>query len=457
MSESIGFVSVTPAELNFHLQLGQRLDFENIHYITFSSIFEEFIQRDVENLESLHYIEDFVNQSDFQIDYQNKEAVIRGLLDNTQQRQSFIYSDYRYQDRTVEDRLTHIAKTNEFWRYILSNNNIDYVFTCSGGEYDRRCGSYVAQEFDTEFYFTYSVFPSKENSRVVFEPTEMQQIVEGERSESITRSRSRQIINEFRRDSEVEFSRSVDDLPVKLGDVFSLFNSTKNELKIKFSGVQTDFGWDINEKIKSEFYDRLCYIRNNDLYLDGPPDSPFVVLALHSNQDAQITVREPRFYNNQFGLVRAISNLLPYPYTLCVKQHPVAIGQHTPGELHQLQSEQNNVKFIDPKLSPSTLFDDAAAVVTIRSTIGLEALLHGCNVVTFGDPYYANTGATISASFDEIERPLIKSVQNDGPTPAEVEDLVSYLWESSYAGDTMGRLEQWNISCLVTGIESLVE
>jgi hypothetical protein len=456
MFSSVGFVSVTPAELNYHLNIGEKLEFEKKHYITFSSTFKKFLSRKLGESEEIHFVEDFRRNNDIRTDYNSAKPLIENILDGVPQKQSFMYSDYRYQERHPEEQLIQVSKTNEFWRHILSEYNIEYIFSCSGGEYIRRCGFYTAQEFNADFYFTYSAFPSKDNSRVVFEPTEMQQIIEGNRSDPLTQTEARKKIEQFRENSNSEFSRNVTNLPVNSDNIRSLINGLKGEAKIGFSETQTDFGWNIVENIQQKFREHLTYLRNRKIYLSEIPEDDFVLLALHSNQDAQITCREPRFFNNQLGLVRAISNLLPHAYKLVVKQHPVATGQNAPGELRRLQSEHSNVEFIDPKIPPSALFDEALATVTIRSTIGLEALLHGCSVVTFGNPYYTNTEATISASFDNIEKPLINAIQHDGPTLTELENLVSYLWGSSYPGDQMGRLEEWNVPYLVAGIESLV-
>lgn len=456
MSTSIGLVSVTPNELNFQLNIGQRLNIDEIHYITSSSVFETFLQRDLEESEEIHYIDEFALTPDSLDESETIGSLFEEVASDSANLQSFMYSDYRYQNEALKKRLARIDRANKFWRHLFVEWNIDYVLSCSGGEYARRCGYYISKSFDADFYFTYSVFPSRENSRVVFEPTEMQQIMEGDRSEVLSQSELRRIIDDFREDDDTEFSRSISKLPVELDDVLSFHRALKGELKIRLSNTDTDFGWDIGQKICSQLRGHFRYHRNSDLYLDGPPAGPFVVLALHSNQDAQITCREPRFFNNQFALVRAVSNLLPYPYTLCVKEHPVEAGKRTAGQLRRIQSEQENVEFIDPKLSPSSLFDEAAAIVTIRSTIGLEALLHGCSVVTFGRPYYTNTGITTSATFDDIEPSLTEAIEDDGPDRSEVEGLISYLWQSSYSGDTMGNLSQWNVPHLVAAIESFV-
>ncbi|MDL0119335.1 hypothetical protein PNQ29_06265 [Halobacterium salinarum] len=456
MPTSIGFVSVTPSELNFQLQIGKNLDFNEIHYVTQSSIFEKFVNRSLSTAENMHYIEDFIHQCNTEISHHNEVALRDEIHDRVGNKQSFVYSDYRFQGEDFEQRISRVAKTNRFWRHTYEENDIDYIFSCSGGEYDRRCGFYLAEDFDTEFYFTYSAFPSKKRPRVIFEPSEMQKIIEGGRSNSLTRSEARQIINEFRASSGSEFERSIDNFPINADNVRSFFDAIKGEMLIRSSDTPTNFGWNICESISDEIRESLRHYQSQKLYLDEPPNGPFVVLALHSNQDAQITCREPRYFNNQFALVRAISNVLPYPCTLCVKQHPAEVGKHSPDVIRNLQSDQENVDFLNPKIPPSELFDPAEAIITIRSTIGLEALLHGCSVITFGETYYTSTGASISADFNNIEPSLLEAIQSNGPTTNQIEGLVSYLWENSYPGDTIGNLETQNISYLTSAIESLV-
>lgn len=62
-----------------------------------------------------------------------------------------------------------------------------------------------------------------------------------------------------------------------------------------------------------------------------------------------------------------------------------------------------NARLVAPRTSSHALIGDAAAVVVISSTVGLEALLHGRPVLTLGQPFYAGYGVTLDVdSFSEI-------------------------------------------------------
>ena len=79
-------------------------------------------------------------------------------------------------------------------------------------------------------------------------------------------------------------------------------------------------------------------------------------------------------------------------------------------------TQRENVRLVSPYTSSHELIREAAAVIVISSTVGLEALLYGQPVLTMGQPFYSGYGVTLDVdSFREL-REAGPAVLRSGPT-----------------------------------------
>nr|MBA2636983.1 hypothetical protein [Solirubrobacterales bacterium] len=93
---------------------------------------------------------------------------------------------------------------------------------------------------------------------------------------------------------------------------------------------------------------------------------------------------------------------------------------------------------VDPYTSSHELIRRAAAVVVISSTVGLEALLYACPVLTMGRPFYAGFGVTLDiASFAEIRR-AVPAVLRFQPDRERILRFLGAAMRSTYAGAPAG-------------------
>jgi capsular polysaccharide biosynthesis protein len=114
----------------------------------------------------------------------------------------------------------------------------------------------------------------------------------------------------------------------------------------------------------------------------------YFLYALHYTDDAQITFREP--YLNQFQLIKDIHRALPRGAWLYVKPHPHYHGTDlSVGEMRKLRRFPK-LRLVPAMLPPAPLIRGARAVVTVNSTVGFEALVHGTPVVTLGTDFYCH-------------------------------------------------------------------
>ena len=90
----------------------------------------------------------------------------------------------------------------------------------------------------------------------------------------------------------------------------------------------------------------------------------------------------------------------------------MSIGRNPVGMLRRIASRPN-VHLVEPRTSTLELVERAAGVVTISSTVGLEALMLGRPVMTVGRPFYSGYGVTLDL---------------DGPAEAGIRlaDLLSF-------------------------------
>jgi hypothetical protein len=140
----------------------------------------------------------------------------------------------------------------------------------------------------------------------------------------------------------------------------------------------------------------------------------FVYFPLHVVDDYKVKRVIPHCYD-QASLIERVAEALPHGYDLVLKEHPMSIGRNRIALLRRL-ARVPNVRIVDPHVNSHDLMTQAAAVVVISSTVGLEALLYGRPVLTLGQPYYSGYGVTLDVdSFREIREavPALLSFRPD--------------------------------------------
>lgn len=78
---------------------------------------------------------------------------------------------------------------------------------------------------------------------------------------------------------------------------------------------------------------------------------------------------------------------------IIIKSHPDVVAGRAKGYLAS-HAHENHVQLIDGAVSPHSALDSVDEVWTVSSQLGLDALLRGMTVVTFGMPAYAGWGLT---------------------------------------------------------------
>ncbi len=122
------------------------------------------------------------------------------------------------------------------------------------------------------------------------------------------------------------------------------------------------------------------------------PEGPFYFFPLHVFDDSQITVRNPEFYDQSWVIDR-IANALPAGMKLVVKMHPGLDGAVPLAFLRKMRALRE-VHLLDASVNAHQVIEKSAGIISINSTVGLEALIHGKPVLVLGRWTFGNLGMT---------------------------------------------------------------
>jgi hypothetical protein len=131
------------------------------------------------------------------------------------------------------------------------------------------------------------------------------------------------------------------------------------------------------------------------LYSRRPPERPFVYFPLQVTDDYKILRLRPHCVDQE-SLISQVADALPANVEVVIKEHPMSIGRNSLRMLRRLAGDRR-IRLVAPYTSSLSLIRRSAAVATISSTVGLEALLYEKPVLTLGRPFYAGYGVTLDA------------------------------------------------------------
>lgn len=185
------------------------------------------------------------------------------------------------------------------------------------------------------------------------------------------------------------------------------------------------------------------------MYTSLPTDTPFLFYPVHVWLDSAITVRAPQFIN-QHHVVTAISDAMPQGHLLCVKEHPLTVGQN-PLPAMLAMSRLPNVRILNPMISSHEAAERARAVVVINSTAGFDSLAYHKPVVVLGNPFYSRRGITfdVDALFDlrfQLKRALHATVDRD-----QTDCFINAAYKATWPGTEIvpgGEMEALSASLL---------
>lgn len=188
-------------------------------------------------------------------------------------------------------------------------------------------------------------------------------------------------------------------------------------------------------------------------YLEPGDSDKFLFFPFHVPFDSQVTFRAVEF-KQQDQVAIKISRSLPENYFLYVKPHPHSVG-HYPLKWFKDLAKVKNIKMIDPELSSHELIEKCAAVVTINSDVGWEALLHGKPVVVLASPFYSGLGYTFDVhDLDKLPEIINKALKQKPIPRSEIHKLVYAVFNSTVNGSFYR--EGWKFDSDESNVENIV-
>lgn len=186
----------------------------------------------------------------------------------------------------------------------------------------------------------------------------------------------------------------------------------------------------LHRKFRSFFQRKIFKSINND---------NFFLFPLHFQPEASTSVLATYFYD-QLNTIKNIAFSLPFPYKLYVKEHPTAIGTrswHFYKELKKIP----NVVLISLYENVENLINKSYGVITLTSTIGMEAALLGKAVYVLGNVFYSYHPLCRKINnFDElrerIKQDLIKTPNLDNLDEINIKFIISY-YRNTIPGDIL--------------------
>lgn len=154
--------------------------------------------------------------------------------------------------------------------------------------------------------------------------------------------------------------------------------------------------------------------RARRIYSPDPPSHEFVYFPLQVADDYKLIRLRPE-YADQEAIVERIVEALPPGVDLVVKEHPMSIGRNPVGMLRRLATHPR-AHLVEPRTSTLELIERSVGVVTISSTVGLEALMYERPVMTLGRPFYSGYGVTLDVDGESLSRAM-RGLRDFRPDP----------------------------------------
>jgi hypothetical protein len=156
----------------------------------------------------------------------------------------------------------------------------------------------------------------------------------------------------------------------------------------------------------------------------------------------RVTLTAAPFYSNQLEVIKNIAKSLPVDHYLYVKEHP---GQKIINwrkiSFYKQILELPNVKLIHPSVHSKLLLKQCSLVITITSSVGMEALQYGKPVISFGDNNYNGLPSIYRINSLEDLPKVIRVWIEKKVDPSEVESFLHYVNNNSFIYDPLELLD----------------
>lgn len=194
--------------------------------------------------------------------------------------------------------------------------------------------------------------------------------------------------------------------------------------------------WLLNPWRKSLMRRIRLFLQKN-IYDSAVENDKFFFFPLQVEPELGTTFLATHF-SDQLNTIKNIAFSLPLPYKLYVKEHPLFIGERTTG-FYKTLKRIPNVILISPNENVEPLIKKSQGVITLSSTVGMEAALAGKPVYILGDAFYSYHPLCKKVdTFEELKQ-KIETDLNRKSVPIDLKDInhrfiISYF-RNTISGD----------------------
>ncbi len=165
-------------------------------------------------------------------------------------------------------------------------------------------------------------------------------------------------------------------------------------------------------------------------YFEMPEDESYVFFPLHLEPELALLLYAP-YMTNQLSVVKNVAHSLDSDTVLYVKEHPQSVAKK-PLEFYRQMRDMPNAKSLFPHINSRQLITNAKGVITINSTVGMEAMLLGKPAVTLGDVFYTFVPELITRAKSLEDLPeLVCNFNSFQPNETLLETFVTSLLDES--------------------------
>jgi capsule polysaccharide modification protein KpsS len=178
------------------------------------------------------------------------------------------------------------------------------------------------------------------------------------------------------------------------------------------------------------FITKKLFSRREEDLIDWPKEYVFVPFQV--SRDSQIFYNSPNVKTMETLLkvtvqaIKSVNEKENRNIKVIIKEHPEDMSRNNYRELKQAYKHDDRVIFVK-KFNVHKLIKHAVAVITINSTVGIEALAHHKRVITLGDALYNIEG--ITSTCDQVgllDDVLLQSLQRPIDT-SRIDKFLYYL------------------------------
>lgn len=343
-------------------------------------------------------------------------------------------SEKRYIEESVEETTLVLEQIYmvDFVNKWLSENDVQMLFMTDGATISRTATLAVCENKNLPYY---RMFPAgwlnlKKGQRYFFANNNFRTLSNEERDkfdyeQELVDSHARMLLEKIKNDLFQLDTRAINMKKARFQTTWkdfarfarNLLFSFKKKYRIKLKQMVRPF---LNRHLN-----RWMSIHQSEL------KQPYFLFPLNWPDDAQLTLRAPH-YRDVLSIVEQIANVLPYGYTLAIKEHPAWPGYVDAYRMRACLKFHKNVVLLRGEARMQDLLQKSSGLITLNSTAAVEAMLANKPVMCLAHAFYRDTGLTFDVHDAENIPKVISQMLQYSRSSEDTYDLLFNIMSKFY-------------------------